>query len=273
MDYDFTIVYKTYEPDLEWIKYSLLGIQKFVTDYIKIIIYCHDQAVEKLQIMLKEIRLEICVIPVFYDFHGYIKAGVVKCECFRDITTKYVVILDSDTIFKKPVNLSNLLLRDGKIEWFYADKNDNNDSAIQECFSVWREAYESMTKSKQDFHFMANGFPFVFTRNSLEDAYYAFKTLHSEDYSEFCNRRLKEKGILINNSIQSKFRNLATVFNEFEWLGFFFKNNSPDYVFLNVNSTENRERIRERNEQLFQYWSHGGITDNIRQEIHMILQL
>ena len=262
--YDITIVYKTYGADLPWIKYSLLSINKFVSNYDSIIIYCHDQAINQLDLILKEINMiNIRVIPVTYDFHGYIKAGVVKCLSYKDVTTKYIIIIDSDNIFTDYLNLNKLIRDDGKIEWTYSEKTI--DSSGPE-WTVWKKAYEDMTKTIQNVHYMANGFPFVFTRNSLEEAEHKFKYIHNMDYSEFCSKRLSLFDVKISDNIRGRFPLLANSFNEFEWLGYYCKNFSSDYIFSNNISS----RRKEVSGKLIQYWSHGGI-DAVIGEIEQIL--
>ena len=49
---DITIVYKTYANDLPWLKYSLLSLKKYATNYKNINIYCHDEAYSQLCMML-----------------------------------------------------------------------------------------------------------------------------------------------------------------------------------------------------------------------------
>lgn len=260
---NITIVYKTYEQDLQWLKYSLLSVKKYVINYKTILIYCHDKAIDALVRLLADIQIDATVLPVQYDYHGYIKQMVVKCLCYKDITTKYIAILDSDTIFTNHYDLDNLIRSDGRIEWIYSQKASNSSGPE---WVVWKQAFEDMTKTPQTTHFMSNGFPFVFTRESLENADTAFKDLHKMDYNEFCMRRLQGKNITIYDKITDKFLILATVFEEFEWLGYYCKHNSPDYVFL-----DNKHNSRNIWPILKQYWSHGTITPSIKKEIENIL--
>ena len=260
---DITIVYKTYENDLQWLRYSLLSIKKFVTNYNAILIYCHDKAIDSLTRLLIDIKMDVTVLPVTYDFHGYIKQMVVKCMCYKDVTTKYVVILDSDTVFTKNYDMGDLIRADGKIEWIYSMKTVNSTGPE---WVVWKKAYEDMTNTPQNIHFMSNGFPFIFTRESLEKAEQAFKSRHRMDYNEFCLKRLKSKNIKISDKITDNFPILATIFEEFEWLGYYCKNNSSDYVFLdNTNNSRNIWSV------LKQHWSHGGITKEIKNELETTL--
>ncbi len=45
---NITVVYKTYNNDLQLLYYSLLSVKKFVRGIKEIIIYCHDAFLKKL---------------------------------------------------------------------------------------------------------------------------------------------------------------------------------------------------------------------------------
>jgi hypothetical protein len=262
---DITIVYKTFENDLQWLKYSLYSLKKFVTNYNMIIIYCHNVAVEKLNDIIKEVDIIVTIIPVVYNYHGYIKQMTVKCLCYKDIITKYIVILDSDLIFSNYYNINDLINDDGIIEWRYSEKDNMNNK--QGEWKVWKKAYEDMTNTPQNIHFMSNHHPFVFTKTSMEDADKAFTLKHNMNYDNFCIKRLNENNIKIGDDIKKNFNKLSTVFTEFEWLGYYCFTNSKDYKFINI-----KDNNRKINSILKQYWSHGGITPKIKLEIENILK-
>ena len=260
---DITLVYKTYKNDLEWLKYSLLSLKKFVSGYNEIVIYCEVNAIGELNKIIEGLSVSCRIIPVIYDFHGYIKQMVVKIESYRDIHTKYICILDSDNIFINPMNCNDLIDKDGKIEWLYVTSKDDHIGYPQ--WIVWKKAYEDMTKTIQDKHFMSNQFPFIFTRNSLVEASNMFKTIHGIDYSEFCKERLNNLNISINSKIVESFNILASVFEEFEWIGFYCMNYSSDYNFTQLR--------KNQKDYIKYYWSHGGITDSIKYELDTLLDL
>ena len=54
----YSIVYKTYENDLKWLKYSLSSLNKFLTDdNYEIVIYYHDECKEYLDNIISNISL------------------------------------------------------------------------------------------------------------------------------------------------------------------------------------------------------------------------
>jgi hypothetical protein len=95
----------------EWFEYSLLSLQKFLnfTNIYEIIIYTHDVVYSEVIHILDRIQMKqhisVRIIPVHYNYHGYIKQMQVKADCYKDCITKYVVLLDSDLILKKPLEL------------------------------------------------------------------------------------------------------------------------------------------------------------------------
>ena len=252
LDDSITIVYKTYKQDLEWIYYSLLSLKKYVKGIYTIIIYCHDECCGELYELINRINLVCTIIPVHYNYHGYLKQMVIKANCFNDVKTKYIAIIDSDNIFNVEFNIKDLIEPSGKIIWRYT--NIINDA------KVWRESYENMTKTPQNIHYMANGFPFVLTTKSMSDAYTKFQEIHGVDYDTFCNNGCNKYNIRVEDPItgvNGRFLDLAKIFEEFEWLGYYCHNFSEDYIFIS--------------NKIIQYWSHGGLTPDIKKQIEDIL--
>ena len=243
----FTLVYKTYGPDLPWLKHSLKSVKKYVAYYTALVIYCHDEAVEDLRSLLREVDVAATVIPVRYTMHGYIQQQIVKLECYKDVETPFLVIMDSDVMFTAPFDLRTLMQE--KISWTYSTKAATS-SALE--WSVWKEAYEAMTKTPHTLHFMTNHFPFVLTRTSLATAADEFQKLHGVDYAAFCQARLHALHLPANATVRDYFAELATVFTEFEWIGFACMRHCPqDYYFTTK---------VVRNVPATQFWSHGGVN-------------
>ena len=255
MDNEFTIVYKTYKQDLGWLRYSLLTLKKFVTGFKEIIIYCHDICCGELYQLVNEIKINCRIIPVSYDYHGYLKQMVVKTMCYNDVSTKYIAIVDSDNIFNKSLNLYDLLMDDGRIPWHY-----KSPVPASHEICVWKESYENMTKTKQDRYYMQNGFPFIFTAESMRLANNKFIEIHGIDYATFCKNGCQKFNIQVEDSICKRFLDLAKIFEEFEWLGFYCQTYSDDYIF--INSID-----KSKPSQLLQFWSYGGITPEIKSTI------
>jgi len=263
---DYTIVYKTYKNDLDWLKYSLMSIKKYISNIPEIVIYYHDQCKDELHILLDELNIDLKyrLIPVEYDINGYLKQMVIKCMCFKDITTDYILIMDCDVILNNFFNITDLINDDGKINWYLLHKNESNKNDDQ--WRVWEKSIKNMVNEDMNTFYMYNGFPFLFKKETLEAAYYHFLSIHGLDYNEFCKRLLNSNNVSVNDPItgpDGKFEIMATIFEEFEYLGWYSSNHTNDYKFI---EGPNSLSIRS------QFWSHGGLTPEIKNEIEIILK-
>jgi hypothetical protein len=258
---DCTIVYKTYENDLKWLKYSLISVNKYVDNINEIIIYYHDKCYENLNNIIKSInaKIPIRLIPVIYDIHGYLKQMVIKCMCFNDVNTSHILFIDSDVIFKKKYTYKNLIEND-KISWYILKRTPQNYNEDQ--WITWEKSVYNMTNNAMNIYYMYNGFPFLIKKDTLHDAYNKFIEIHNKDYNTYCKEYLTKLNININDSItgsNGKFRELATIFEEFEYFGWYANNFTDNYLFI--------ESPSNNSEYLTQYWSHGGLNSNIESEI------
>lgn len=252
----YTIILKTYKNDLKYIKFNLLSLIKYLdfSNIHEIILYVHDIVNNELLTIVKEINLDeyilFRIIPVHYDYHGYLKQMEVKCLCYKDCNTDYIVILDSDLLLTQNLNFNSLLF-DGKIKWYYGD-----NKVISKEHKVWNTAIENSTLCKQYYHYLTNGYPFIFTKHSLLKANEHFKELHKCDYPDYIKKRCNENCISIGEDIGSSFFKLVKVFTEYEYLGWWCHNYSDDFLFL-----QDESNIRGT-KYFIQHWSHGGITDD-----------
>jgi hypothetical protein len=259
-----TIVYVTYEADLPWIYYSLQSVHIFARDISDILIYCHDACINTLSQLITTItcRYPIRILPVHYDYHGYIKQMVVKCMSYKDVECKYILFLDSDTILKRPFTIQNRIDEEGRICWHVLRRTQSNFK--NEAFTTWEKAVAATTKTKMGSYYMWNGFPFLLTRASLDCAEQKFRELHGVSYDMYMITKCLGAGIKSTDRILHKFSTLATIFEEFEYMGWFCERYTTDYSW---HTTEPDRTF------LHQYWSHGGLTDTIRAEIEAILAI
>lgn len=263
----YSIVYKTYRNDLDWLKYSLLSVDKFITDSnYEIVIYYHNECEKDLKDMISDIVLKnnYRLIPVEYDINGYLKQMVVKCLCFNDIQSDYILIMDCDVIFNNYFSYKDMFSKDDRINWYYLKRTIENNNDDQ--WVVWQESVFNMTNDEMNVFYMYNGFPFLFKRETLKLANDKFLELNGLDYNEFCKINLKNKNVGINDSItgnNGKFRIMSTIFEEFEYLGWFSNKFTNSYNFI---EGVNKVNVRR------QFWSHGGLNDSIINEIENIIK-
>jgi hypothetical protein len=168
-------------------------------------------------------------------------------------------MVDSDVIFNNNICVNDLLEPDGKIKWYYLTSIPSGHEVL-----VWKESYEAMTKTVHDRHYMMNGFPFVFTTESLKSANEKFIEIHGMDYSDFCKKGCARFNIKAHESVRSRFLDLAKIFEEFEWIGFYCQRFSDDYIFVDY-------ELRTVSKPTIQFWSHGGLTLDIKRRLETLL--
>ena len=266
---NITIVYKTYGNDLKWLKYSLISCNKYLKecDIYEIIIYFHDKCKVELLEILEEVKLEFKfrIIPVTYYIHGYLSQQITKLTCYNDVQTDYILFIDSDTIFIKTVSPQLLFDADGKIKWYILRKKDCNSKLPD--WSVWNNAVVTTTKGPMNIYFMANGFPFIVNKNHLKMLNTKFIEMHGANYLEYCVKECVRLKINMFVPTTQCFGNLSQVIEEFELMGWYCYNfHKDEYIFID-------DPVRKENEKNYtkQYWSYGGLTDKIQQEIMEIL--
>lgn len=246
----WSIVIKTYENDLEWLQYSLKSIAQYVIPFneiYEILIYSHDVCCDKVKNISKIlVGCNVTIIPVNYNYHGYIKQMIVKAEAYKDVKTEYIVYIDSDCIFTGQYNFSSLLNSNMKPYWYITDDIKNYG------IPTWHEAVKNMTCQDMKYYYMYNTFPFVIKTSTLKLAQDKFYEIHGKTYEEFVQSRLN---LNIEANIVDNFYSLSRIFTEFEYIGYIAHNFTDDYEF--ILGTPNKTNIT-------QYWSHGGINDEIR---------
>lgn len=270
----FTVVYKTYRNDLEWLKYSLESLQKYLnTDNIfELVIYTHDVVYTEVYNLLNDINMgfyiNFRIIPINYNYHGYIKQMVVKANCYKDCRTKYIILLDSDLILQKKLDCKSLIKSNGQIEWFYLKKQFDPSNPV---FTVWKKAFEDSAHVPQNIHYMSNGFPFIFTKQSLENAANKFIELNGCDYDNYCGNRCYAEKINVEDRITNIFNKLSKVWTEFEYLGFYCHNYSDDYIFTptKICRMKNQFRNTTTDSYFVQYWSHDNLDETLKQNISL----
>lgn len=104
------IFIRTYHKDLEFLRYCLASIQKFVTGYNKIVICIPEQDAYLLDgwNLTKEIIVKwkpVCE-------NGYIDQQISKLKAHEMCLSDYVLYVDSDIIFTEHTDLSEFFIND-----------------------------------------------------------------------------------------------------------------------------------------------------------------
>ena len=107
--------------------------------------------------------------------------------------------MDCDVIIKDFFKIESFLNKDGKINWFYLNKNEYNCNDSQ--WFVWEKSIMNMVNEEMDKFFMYNSFPFLFKKETLKNADDKFSSMHNITYNEFCKKNLNQLGVSIDDPI------------------------------------------------------------------------
>jgi glycosyltransferase involved in cell wall biosynthesis len=228
-----SVFYKTYGPDLKWLRYSLLSLKKFCKDPYELIIAVEDSAEDALRRIVEYCKLDARILPIQYELHGYFEQQLAKLEAYKWCSHEMIVMMDSDAIFQIPFSFSDFLTPDGKILWNICKPEDAG-----EIFGIWKQGFESMTKQPYTIYTMCNN-PYILTRTALQNAQNTFEELHScsyRDYVRGCNKKHD--------------------FSEYLWLGWWCKNYSKDHYMPIVSPKE-----AWNHPQVHQFISVGSFAD------------
>ena len=235
------IFVRTWIGDGHWIIFMLRSIKKFVdpSAYRQIIITYNEKDETFFKSYLPYFDLPIKLVPLRDDpgwtrglnNGGYRAQMYAKMNAFRFSDADYFVHVDSDCIFKKPVNRSHFMDDQGRV---YVKKLLFS-SMPSPKFLIWKEPAEFMLKFPVPYETMTR-FPITFPR----DLY--IKTLH----------RISN---VHNTSVLKLMQSLETC-NEFTTLGGYLISLMPSH-WVDLPET------LEISDVMVQSWSWGGFKPEI----------
>ena len=228
-----SVFYKTYGPDLKWLRYSLLSLKKFCKDPYKLIIAVEHSAEDAVHCILSHCKLDAHVVPIQYELSGYFEQQLAKLEAYKWCSNEVIVMMDSDALFKIPFSFTDFFTPDGKILWKICRPEDAG-----ELFQIWKQAFENTTKQPYTIYTMCDN-PYILTRTALQKAKETFEEIHSCSYREYV-RGGKAKHD----------------FSEYLWLGWWCKNYSKDHCMPIVSAKEAWDHP-----QIYQFISVGSFAE------------
>jgi hypothetical protein len=221
------IFYKSYAKDFEWLYYSLKSIKKYLTGYNKIVIVIPEQDKELLNY---DIINELnCEIHFVNEYgNGYIYQQFIKMTAHKYCNSKFILYSDSDLIFNTNIDLQNFII-DEKPEILYTDYSKVGDAIC------WKEVTEKFMGRELNYEFMRR-LPLIYHRSTIVEI----------------NERYNIEDIVMSSSTFSEFNAIGA------WV---FYNQSDKYKLTNTDNWSYAPPIGK------QYWSHGGLTNEIKSEI------
>lgn len=270
----YTVVYKTHGKDLPWLGLSLMSLCRFLRDRpAEVHVHHHDACTERLHALLDRLNtsLTLRTFPVAYDYHGYLKQQVVKLDCHARVGTDWVMLLDSDTLFHGPLGLRDLLAEDGRFRWRVADRSAANEH--NERWQVWGDVVLRLTGEPMRRYYGANGFPFLFRRETLRAAARHFERVHGLGYDAHCLDWARRHGATrehLEAGGRVGFAALSKAFSEFSWIGWYAERHSDDYLFEPM--PEMNATLTEVSPWASSFWSHAGLDPTLQGQVSDLIR-
>lgn len=153
------IFIRTYHKDLEFLKYCLRSIHKFVTGYNEIIICIPEQDAHLLDSWNLTKELIIKWDPVCEN--GYIDQQISKLKAHEMSDADYILYVDSDVCFFTPTDLSEFFIH-GK-PYLMKTRYELVGDAI-----CWKKPTEEIIGLRLEYEYMRR-MPLLFARQTLKD--------------------------------------------------------------------------------------------------------
>lgn len=231
------IFIRTYKNDLEWLKYCLRSIAKYVTGYRQIII-CIPEDQKHLLDGWGFSSEKIVSCPVYE--RDYLGQQISKMKAFEHTDAEAVIFIDSDCCFNKPVDLSEELFENGK-PIIYKTLYEKVGDAI-----CWKSITEKTIGQPLEFEYMRR-LPFVFLTKTLKSANLFIKLQHNVDTEVYV---MDQPG---------------RHFSEFNYLGAYADKFEPENYCI-----KDTEKDGHGNMYLKQFWSWSGLKPEEREELEVL---
>lgn len=230
-----SIFIKSWEPDFCWLAYCLRSLQKYARGFHEIVVAIPEQANLKLTLE------KVVKVHDPDDGQGYLRQQVHKLNADRHCSGDYILHIDSDTVFREPVT-PDTFFRDGKPRWFITPM----DRAGKDEKKAW-------------FHVMAKCL-----QRAPEYEYMRKCTVIAPRwaYAEFRAFIQVEHGMTMEAYVMNQ---PGREFSEYNCLGMFLHHFHPEKFYWHDESKEGIPQPMER-----QFWSWGGLTPKIREELEAI---
>lgn len=231
------IYLKTYEGDFKWLPYLFRSIDKFVTGFDRMVITV-DNPTElnllKFIEMPKTIKVDFACVNRPKDFHGYVYQQYCKLLAFDYLHTNYIMYIDSDCVFKRPINPNDLFV-DGK-PIIYKTPYERIDSP-------WKQITEDAIGFPVEWEYMRRH-PFTYHRSTLVELF-----RYKPGIYEYTKARAASRS-----------------FSEFNYIGAYAEKFESDKYHFHDTEYGLPDPF------IHQLWSWGGVTEQVKNEIEEILK-
>jgi hypothetical protein len=228
------IFVKSYPSDFCWLDYSLRSIQRFATGFRHVIV-CVPPGHG-----LKLTRELIVEIPEQQP--GYLFQQSAKLNADHHSTADYILHIDSDTIFTRPVTPDYFFVN-GKPRWVMTPF----DETAEDDKKAWLHVMVKCLREMPPFEFMRLG-AHICPRESYAGFREIFPRIHKLTMDQYVMNQPGHE------------------FSEFNCLGFFNWLYRRDKFHWHNTATDGVPEW-----PIKQFWSWGGLTQEIRNELEIAL--
>jgi hypothetical protein len=224
-----SVFIRTYEGDLEWLRYCLASLHRNLAGWDEIVICIPEGQADKLRGLVTDEKVVTC--PMYAD--DYIGQQVSKLQAHRHVRGDFVLFVDSDVVFHPGSHVS-AYFQDGKpviLKESYARLSSRHPELN---FLKWQDVVNLVFGSRPSHEYMRRA-PQLFRTSTLVALDRAFPGLEAH-----------------------ALRQPHRLFSEFNVLGYFAEQNEPDrYAFVDLGRDPLPANPATQN------WSWGGITPEI----------
>lgn len=224
-----SIFIRTFEGDLDWLRYCLASIHRNLAGWGEIVICIPEGQVDKLKGLITNEIVVTC--PAYSD--DYIGQQISKLQAYRHVKGEFVLYVASDVVFSPGANVS-AYFQDGKpviLKESYARLDSRHPHLDTR---KWQDVVNLIFGAKPSHEYMRRA-PQIFRTETLAALDRAFPQLEDHALRQ-PNRR----------------------FSEFNVLGYFVERYEPfNYIIIDL------EHEPLPPNPAMQYWSWGGVSPDI----------
>ncbi len=228
-----SVFIRTYHGDIAWLKYCLASLRRNLKGWAEIVI-CIPEGQE---LLLKGVVTteRVVISPCYPD--DYVGQQISKLQAFRHVRGDYVLFVDSDLVFHPGADVADYFAGDKPVllkESYARLATKHPDIDIRR----WQRAVENLFGSRPSHEYMRRA-PQLFRTSTLRALDETFPYLEAH---AVCQR--------------------DRLFSEFNVLGFFVQLCEAEQYFI-----VDLERHATPTNPATQFWSWGGISDEILKEL------
>jgi hypothetical protein len=229
------IFIRTYHKDLPWLEHALRSIHKHVTGRRRIIVAIPEGEGHLLSHLTAETVIEV---PDLED--GYLGQQLTKMEAWRYTDADAIIFWDSDVVAMEPIDIHAEYFKDGK-PILYKTRYSSLPKDVP-----WQAITSKAVGFDVEWEYMRR-MPLVYWRHTLEEACRELRAWHNMSTEIYLEQQPRG------------------AFSEFNYIGAITDRYDGEmYTIIDT------ESIDMPPNKVRQFWSWGGITNEVRQQLGRI---